>query len=65
MDNLLRRLKTWVQDPFGQKREREENQLIINRMIATKTLIREMAKQQEQSFPISNMVNYHNELRKD
>ena len=67
MNNLLSNLKTWIRDPFGTKREMEQNREVINRIIATRVRIKEQSKDIENNrmFPISHMVMYDRETGKD
>lgn len=70
MNNLIRRVRSWIKDPFGQKKEKEENQRIINQVVATRVMIRAatdaLQNESPRRFPISHMVtNDRNLNRKD
>lgn len=60
MTKLTCRLRSWFRDPFGHKKEKEENRKIINQIVATRVMVRALTSssqiESDNKFPIAHMV---------
>lgn len=68
MGNLVSRVRSWIKDPFGQKKEKEENRRIINQIVATRAMIRAATAsaqaESDRKFPIAHMVMHERDRKR-
>lgn len=68
MTKLTCRLRSWFRDPFGHKKEKEENRQIVNQIVATRVMIRAATAsaqaESDRKFPIAHMVMHERDRKR-